>query len=108
MRRFLLERALPAFVLTLAAIVVLLVLASFVLAYCTPEKLVPAPSASPTPSASLAPVAGPPVPPPPSPAQGVNPGALCATAGRLGYTVAGTLMRCSATEQDHRLRWRRA
>lgn len=109
MKRFLLERVLPAAVLALSASVLVVVAVSFFLAYCAPpEKTVPAPSPRPTPSASLAPVAGPPVPLPPSPAQDVNPGARCSTGGQLGYTPAGTLMRCSATEQDPRLRWRRA
>lgn len=85
----------------------------------TPSDLPPMPaSAAP---ASTAPVAGPvapidppapavpaPVPVQPSPRQGVHAGAFCSSAGQLGYTVDGTLMRCSATEQDHRLRWRRA
>jgi hypothetical protein len=58
------------------------------------------------------------VPPPPSPkppptthdqyAHGVHPGAFCAPGGALGYTVAGTLMRCTTTAVDSRNRWRRA
>jgi hypothetical protein len=71
----------------------------------------PSADPSPIPQASLAgPVA--PVAPDqdsrPSPASNVRPGAYCPTLGQLGYTPAGTLMRCSATEQDPRLRWRRA
>lgn len=43
--------------------------------------------------------------PPVSP---VSPGALCAPAGALGRTRAGTLMRCTTTASDPRNRWRRA
>lgn len=60
---------------------------------------VSAPKPSPTPS---------PGPSAPSPRQGVHPGAFCSPEGALGYTSAGTLMRCSFKAGDIRARWRAA
>ncbi|MGO4603655.1 HNH endonuclease family protein [Terrabacter sp. 2YAF2] len=61
----------------------------------------PAPRPAPQPSPSPSPAA-------PSPRQGVHPGAFCSPAGALGYTSAGTLMRCSYKSGDTRARWRAA
>jgi hypothetical protein len=78
--------------------------------YAAP-RLAPAPA--PQPSAKPAPR---PVPKPsptstaqaPAPIQGVHPGAFCAPQGALGYTSAGTLMRCTFKSGDIRARWRAA
>jgi len=61
----------------------------------------PAPRPAPQPSPSPSPAA-------PAPRQGVHPGAFCSPAGALGYTSAGTLMRCSYKAGDIRARWRSA
>ncbi|WP_344060836.1 HNH endonuclease family protein [Terrabacter lapilli] len=61
----------------------------------------PAPKPAPQPSPSPSPAA-------PAPRQGVHPGAFCSPAGALGYTSAGTLMRCSYKAGDTRARWRAA
>lgn len=60
----------------------------------------PAPKPAPQPSPSPSPA--------PGPVQGVHPGAFCSPAGALGYTSAGTLMRCSYKVGDIRARWRAA
>lgn len=83
----------------------------------TPTESSPAP-ASPTRPAVAPPPARPPVhtnPPPPPPAPplppargSVHPGAFCSPEGATGHTSAGTLMVCSKTATDHRLRWRSA
>lgn len=76
-------------------------------------KATPTPSAKPTPRPAPAPIPAPvptrtPTPQAPSPIQGVHPGAFCAPQGALGYTSAGTLMRCSFKSGDIRARWRAA
>lgn len=104
-----LERALPTIVVTLAVATIAFVLTLFVLAYCAPHRTTyPEPVPSAPGSMSPAPILGPPVTGMPSPTQGVLPGTFCTTAGQLGYTAGGELMRCSATEEDTHLRWRHA
>jgi hypothetical protein len=70
----------------------------------------PAPkvTASPTPEDSPSPKPAAPKPQAPAPIQGVHPGSFCSSEGALGYTKAGTLMRCSYKVGDSRLRWRSA
>jgi hypothetical protein len=61
----------------------------------------PAPQPAPKPTRT-------PTPQAPSPIQGVHPGAFCSPRGALGYTSAGTLMRCTFKSGDIRARWRAA
>ncbi|MEW1951982.1 HNH endonuclease family protein [Terrabacter sp. NPDC080008] len=71
----------------------------------------PKPTSKPAPKPAPAPPPAPkPAPKPASPAtvQGVHPGAFCAPQGALGYTVKGTLMRCTFKSGDIRARWRSA
>lgn len=67
-----------------------------------------APQPAPQPAPRPAPQPSPSPSPAPGPVQGVHPGAFCAPAGALGYTSAGTLMRCSYKTGDTRARWRAA
>ncbi|TQM63793.1 HNH endonuclease family protein [Humibacillus xanthopallidus] len=67
----------------------------------------PAPSPKPLPQPAPKPTPSP-VPQPPAPTQGVHPGAFCSPQGALGYTSAGTLMRCTFKSGDIRARWRAA
>jgi hypothetical protein len=40
--------------------------------------------------------------------RGVHPGAFCTPEGAIGYTTAGTRMRCTAKAGEDQARWRRA
>jgi hypothetical protein len=76
-------------------------------------KVVPTPARTRTPSRATKPVTEPaprPTPQPTSPSrvQGVHPGSFCSPEGALGFTVKGTLMRCSFKTGDIRARWRSA
>jgi hypothetical protein len=65
-----------------------------------PVQPVPVPVPAPRPAPAPAPK--------PAPVPGVHPGAFCSPQGGLGYTVKGTLMRCSTKAGDSRARWRAA
>ncbi|MER7273555.1 hypothetical protein ABT369_03785 [Dactylosporangium sp. NPDC000244] len=101
------------------------------------ESPSPSPSASPTPSAEIPTTAAAvPTPPPPTPAAttkkpapaktttkppapkttppagnpvgNVHPGAFCSPEGAIGYTSAGTRMRCTLKAGEKQPRWRAA